>query len=420
MSSREEFTVVISSGQQSSRRQAKGGASPSRSRLPHAPKPMEQTPLLAAPMVPPMPQSTLPPSSKSKNRGHGRSRSDYVMAPPIHSPDPRGPHPLNKGILSAPINNRPNRPPRGTSGGMMVPPHPTNAVSPMSYGSAIKMDGGKASSSRRGNAHRRAKSDIPLALYGGGSGGSVTGRSITKTDLLKSLPAPRWGGATPKNNAISHQRSRSRTGSDGLFDDARSVASGGALSVSGYGSFKSDTDLSRDHPLKQSIGNVDVGPRSGANHYRRGSDHSVVSVTTNLDKSSLLKGVTDTGRVQLQLPKDSFRLLMDSQLETGSVYKRKLVEDESEFFVDFHTVDDNPDPELGGEKKTLPPDMYVMAVDSSIYRRMMDEVIRSRSMPCGTFFCGHHEDVSHPDITIAALIVGAVVLLLLTATMMFS
>jgi len=305
----------------------------------------------------------------------------------------------------------------------MVPPHPTNAVSPMSYSNAIKMDGGKASSSRRGNAHRRAKSDIPLALYGGGSGGSVTGRSITKTDLLKSLPAPRWGGATPKNNAISHQRSRSRTGSDGLFDDARSVASGGAMSMSGYGTINSDPDLSRDHPLLQSIGSVDVGPNtkiSGASHLCRGSDHSVVSVTTNLDKSSLLKGVTDTGRVQLQLPKDSFRLLMDSALETGSVYKRKLVEDESEFFVDFHTVDDNPDPELGGEKKTLPPDMYVMAVDSSIYRRMLDEVIRSRSMPCGTFFCGHHEDVRHPDITIAALIVGVVILLLLAATMVFS
>jgi len=36
----------------------------------------------------------------------------------------------------------------------------------------------------------------------------------------------------------------------------------------------------------------------------------------------------------------------------------------------------------------------------------------SRDMPCGTFFCGHHEDVRHPDITIAALIVAFVFFLL--------
>ena len=54
-----------------------------------------------------------------------------------------------------------------------------------------------------------------------------------------------------------------------------------------------------------------------------------------------------------------------------------------------------------------------MAVDSTLYRRMLDEIIHSRSMPCGTYFCGHHEDVRHPDIKIAMIAVSVVFVLLL-------
>lgn len=244
-------------------------------------------------------------------------------------------------------------------------------------------------------------------------------RDITKADLLKSLPAPRWGGAAPNKNALTHTRSRSRTGSDGLFDDNKSVASGSGISLSGYGAIAPESE--GGHPLLTSIGSVAIDPDArrptSMNHLRSKSDASAEGVTTNLTKSAMFKGVTDTGRIQLQLPKDSFRLLMDQSLEAGHVYKRKLVENEGEFFVEFHTVDD-----AGGdtEEKRLPPDLYVMAVDSSIYRRMLDEVISSRTMPCGTFFCGHHEDVRHPDITIAALIVGLIFFLLLAGSVLFS
>ena len=111
-----------------------------------------------------------------------------------------------------------------------------------------------------------------------------------------------------------------------------------------------------------------------------------------------------------------------TKTEAGNVYGRKLLDDNSRdsLFIEFHTEDPDPPPECPCrcpcdrcerchvKSKQLPPDLYVMAVDSTLYRRMMDEVVDSRSMPCGLFFCGHHEDVRYPDIRIAMGIVGMV------------
>lgn len=427
MASQEEFTALVDGinngalqdrGKSRTRHGQRGRGSPTKSRPPQPPRPMEQTPLLA-PVAPPMP----PPPSQW--RGHGRSRSD--MAAPPQSAE-RVPHPFNKGILTPPLNRSfSSRPPRAASPMPMGPPPPPHSApyeSPLNDVVRSTFHGSGRAPPRRGMAHRRAKSDIPLAFIGGGS----SRRDITKADLLKSLPAPRWGGAAPNNNALTHTRRRSRTNSDGIFGDGDSVRSGGGVSLSGYGAF--DTLSEHGHPLRDglpprrvpsasSMGSGGMGRRvPSSRHLRKMSDASVRSVTTDLSKSALFKGVTSTGRIQLQLPKDSFRLLMDSSLETGHVYKRKLVDDEGEYFLEFYTVDNDPD--STEEQKRLPPDHYVMAVDSSIYRRMLDEVIRSRSMPCGTFFCGHHEDVRHPDITIAALVVAAVIFLLLAGSMSFS
>jgi len=261
----------------------------------------------------------------------------------------------------------------------------------------------------------------------GGSGSFGGGQVITKADLLKNLPNPRWGGAT---RVIKPQRPR--TGSDGFqLDDGGSTYSG----PSGYGAleaapatgnraglqsivsgrvmeYRASIPRSTSDLALQSIGSVEIGPdakRRG--HVRRMSDASVRSVTTDLAKSALVKTVTESGHIQLQLPKDSFRLLMDNALEAGVVYKRKLVDNEEDYFVEFYTESD--DPLEDEEDKRLPPDLYVMAVDATLYRRMLDEVIQSRSMPCGTFFCGHHEDVRQPDITFASLVVGAVMLVTL-------
>jgi len=393
----------------------------------------EQSPLLPQSVLA---ASQLPPTSaydqlnsssrpiNPKQQRHGRSRSELpgqygTGAHPLVDPT----HPFNKGISPpAPVggnSNRFNRPPRANS---VVPQQ--SVVSPQS---PVPYPGVNGNTRSKPMAHRRAKSDIPLAMFGSG-GSSINGgrRIITKEDLLKNLPSPRWGGA-PKP---MHTRNRSRTGSDGplmLSSDNASVSSGGGGPY-GYGS----------------ISNVELGGESNKNPVRhqrlmsgasmQSIDASVKSVTTNMAKSALFKGVTDTGRIRLQLPKDSFRILMDCQLEAGSVYKRALVEDEDKFFIEFHEEevhDDDLDPNNAchctcdgcnrchEKQKRLPPDLYVMAVDSTIYRRMLDEVIESRDMPCGTFFCGHHEDVRHPDITIAALIVAFVFFLLCALTWLF-
>jgi hypothetical protein len=59
----------------------------------------------------------------------------------------------------------------------------------------------------------------------------------------------------------------------------------------------------------------------------------------------------------------------------------------------------------------LPPCYYAMAVPDDLYRRVLNEVVLSRRMPCRLFFCGQYEDVDRPSIGIAVAVV--IVLLLL-------
>ena len=409
MASREEFGALL--------QQADGGFT--QSIISSAPSWEANKGGDTAPLLPPIPQSVS--AAPSRPTHHGRSRSDYQfvgsVVPPLPAADPT--HPFNIKGMTLPTSrpNRFNRPPRAYSSGVPQPPPPPpqSVVSPLSIGSP------SLSAGRKKLAHRRAKSDIPLAMYGSGAGGG--GRVITKADLLKNLPSPRWGVPAPKP---LHTRSRSRTGSDNvLLSDTASLSSGGGYG-GGYGAIDH-----RNHPILQSVTSVDSG--GGARHKRIRSDASIKSVTTNMTKSALLKEVTDTGRLRLQLPKDSFRILMDSQLEAGSVYKRKLVDNEDEFFVEFHTSEEDPVDaakpchctcegcnRCHDKQKRLPPDLYVMAVDSTIYRRMLDEIIASKTMPCGIFFCGHYEDVRYPDITIAALIVGVVFFLLCATIYIYS
>ncbi|KAL7548817.1 hypothetical protein ACHAWF_012074 [Thalassiosira exigua] len=416
MASKEEFSALVSTDSldgssnggtpdwMKSWSNQNGSSSPTKSRPPK-PGTGERSPLL-----PPMPQSREPPPKQSmpppKPRGHGRSRSDYAFQA---QSDPS--HPFNKatGGGGAP---RPSRPPRSRlPDGVPPPPPPSHQmfISPLGMGSP---------SARKKNSHRRAKSDIPLFDGRGGNGSVGGGRVITKADLLKNLPNPRWGGA---KKPLTQVRNRSRSGSDGPLLEEASATSGG---FSGYGATSSAVGGSGAHPLLSSIGSVelsrDARRASGSTAHRRNmSDMSAKSVTTDMAKSALFKGVTEAGRLQLQLPKDSFRMLMDSQLEAGYVYKRKLVDEEDEHvcFVEFHCEDPEGAPE--GAQKQLPPDLYVMAVDATIYRRMLDEVIASRTMPCGTFFCGHHEDVRHPDITIAVIVVAVTFVLLLAGTALY-
>ena len=98
------------------------------------------------------------------------------------------------------------------------------------------------------------------------------------------------------------------------------------------------------------------------------------------------------------------------------------MENEDDYFQDYHiTLGDgqymsmNCDP-VQGPPKQLPPAYYVMAVDADIYQRMFDEVSESISMPCGLFYCGHHEDVDYPSIRIAMVGVMITLSVMLVAT----
>jgi len=165
--------------------------------------------------------------------------------------------------------------------------------------------------SARGS-HRRAKSDIPTSFGGH--------RSISKNDLLKNFPDPRWGGK-PLN--ISHH-GRKRTGSGGPLLDEGDL-------TSGYGT----TGGENAHPLLNAVGGLgghgtigsvtlDPKARKSKGHARTMSDASLASVTTDMAKSALFKGVTEHGTIQLQLPKDSFRILMDSSLGESVIVAAKI------------------------------------------------------------------------------------------------
>ena len=141
-----------------------------------------------SPLLPPLPQSMPMPLAQT-SQAHARSRSDFAF--PTQS-DPS--HPFNRpggGQRLPPAGNRPrSRPPSRNS----LPPPASPGAIPMPP--------------KPLTIHRRAKSDVPLLAIGGGGG------TVTKTDLLKNFPNPRWGGASLNTSQHSH---RKRTSSDGGF-----------------------------------------------------------------------------------------------------------------------------------------------------------------------------------------------------------
>jgi hypothetical protein len=195
------------------------------------------------------------------SRKHIRSSSDFVNnlssdlgLPPPHS---RRSNIHNKPPLRSIVTTP------GTAGvlGIPMPPPPKE---------------GK----RMHHGHRRSKSEVPFK--------NVSFSGLTKNELLN-FPDPRW--AAPK---FSH---RKRTGSgDVLLEGMHSRgSSSGAV---GYGSITAGGD----------------NKSGGGMHVRTKSDMSFSSAVTDLTKSALIREITEGGRIRFQLPKDNFRILMDSSL----------------------------------------------------------------------------------------------------------
>ena len=186
-------------------------------------------------------------------------------------------------------------------------------------------------------------------------------------------------------------------------------------------------------------------------HRRANSASSIVSISSVLSersivsdirKSSFYKDVTEAGVIRLHLPEDNVRLVMDEHLESGTVYKRITHLDEEERFLEYHIrsdehfysdntqewVDTYLDM-LPGQRCTckncsrcihmedsLPPMSYILVVDCDLYQRVLGEISDSKQIPCGLFFCGHHEDVQRPSICIAVGIVAIVLCVLFALT----
>eukprot|EP00591_Stephanopyxis_turris_P003982 CAMPEP_0195508034 /NCGR_PEP_ID=MMETSP0794_2-20130614/1346_1 /TAXON_ID=515487 /ORGANISM="Stephanopyxis turris, Strain CCMP 815" /LENGTH=181 /DNA_ID=CAMNT_0040634885 /DNA_START=261 /DNA_END=806 /DNA_ORIENTATION=+ len=153
---------------------------------------------------------------------------------------------------------------------------------------------------------------------------------------------------------------------------------------------------------------------------------SAATVTSNIASSALFNGVTDTGVIRFHMPMDNVRLVIDPAIEPGVICRTP--DDDEARFTDYHrpasqleylSDDDNMfDLEAcpccclcdncircRNKKQGLPQAQYVMTIDQDLYKRVLSEIADSRNMPCGLYFCGHHDDVDRPSVNIAIVLV---------------
>lgn len=150
------------------------------------------------------------------------------------------------------------------------------------------------------------------------------------------------------------------------------------------------------------------------------SSMSVGSYVTDVTKSALFKNVTEEGKVQFFLPKDSIHIIMDKDLTPNKVYS-ETPPDQNERFLEYYlyasdanayweNVGDGGENNAGGLHDMLPTKHYALTVKEDLYQRVFKEIADSQRMPCGLYFCGHHEEFGRPSVFIAALIVATLFL----------
>jgi hypothetical protein len=157
------------------------------------------------------------------------------------------------------------------------------------------------------------------------------------------------------------------------------------------------------------------------------TDASHYSIVSDIRKSSFYGGVHETsGTVQMHYPFENVYLAVPDDAETLAMKRGHLyvANADDQIFENYHRVAEEIDLDAHwmdnplacnctcdncnactGKQQLLPPNYYAMAVDEDLYRRVLFEIAGSGTMPCGLFFCGHHEDVSRPSICIAVSII---------------
>lgn len=161
-----------------------------------------------------------------------------------------------------------------------------------------------------------------------------------------------------------------------------------------------------------------------------------MSVVSDIRKSAFYGGYDEaTGNTQMHYPNENIHLTTNKDLKDGWIYRVPV---DPEMYEEYHRAAEDAmiweDAELDQELHKcgckcpacfhgctghtanksrkpkdpftmLPPNTFALAVDDSIYRNILEEISQAYSMPCGLFYCGHHEDVDHPSIMIPASIV---------------
>lgn len=189
--------------------------------------------------------------------------------------------------------------------------------------------------------------------------------------------------------------------------------------------------------------------RASSTDFSVASIASMVSVVSDISKSAFFGGVSETGNVQMHYPTEHVRLIMQESLPRGhvfchptddAVYEAYHAAAEEIIMQQWENVDEDDDLGLNmqhgslqhnnpykslqchcrcnncagctGKTRLLPRQNFVINVPNDIYRRLLDEISESQAMPCGLYFCGHHEDVSNPSIMIATGIVVTLFILM--------
>lgn len=147
---------------------------------------------------------------------------------------------------------------------------------------------------------------------------------------------------------------------------------------------------------------------------------------TNLTNSSLYQQRNDYNRVQIYLPTDNVRLLMDPQLESGILLMVKdgrnnssdNSDNRSAYSLYSQVATQNPLYQQIHQKEQLdPPPSYVLTVDDDLYKRVVKEISHS-SFPFGLYFCWS-DSSEKVHIYVAIGILSVIFLLFFVSTMIW-
>ena len=145
------------------------------------------------------------------------------------------------------------------------------------------------------------------------------------------------------------------------------------------------------------------------------TDASMTTLVADIEKSSLFAGYDEvTGQALFNLPISCVQISMEEHhvgMPPGEFYQFR---EDDETFENYHRLggvpfgfdEDRTSHAFTLQQHALPPTRYIIHAPTDLYRRMMDEVSRSSSLPCGLFFCGHHEDVAKPSLMIPIVVLG--------------